>query len=93
LAPLQDHCGRPSSWCNVVESAPHDWVTMRPLAEKTARLSVSLNQSDYDALDRLAGQNDVSIAWLVRKAIERLLETNPQRDLFRSDEILEVTRR
>ena len=82
------------SWCNVVDDAPLALSNhMRPLADKIARLSVSLDQADYESLQRLADQNDVSIAWLVRKAVERLLESNPQRDLFRSDEIREVTRR
>jgi predicted DNA-binding ribbon-helix-helix protein len=66
---------------------------MRPVAEKSARLSISLTKSDYDALHELAERNDVSIAWLVRKAIEHLLEPSPQLDLFRSDEVKEVTRR
>ncbi len=66
---------------------------MRRQAEKCARFTVSLNQSDYETLQRLADKNDVSIAWLVRKSIERMLESNPQRDLFRGNEVMEVTRR
>jgi predicted DNA-binding ribbon-helix-helix protein len=66
---------------------------VRPIAEKTARLSVSLNQGDYDALQRVAERNDVSVAWLVRKSIERFLESSAQGDLFRSTEVAEVVRR
>ncbi|MGZ8212899.1 MAG: ribbon-helix-helix protein, CopG family [Methylosarcina sp.] len=66
---------------------------MRPLAEKTARLSVSLKNSDYEALQLIAEKNDVSIAWLVRKAIERFIESNPQADLFKSDEVFRSVRR
>lgn len=66
---------------------------MRPIAEKTARLSVSLNKSYYDALQEVAESNDVSVAWLVRKAIERFLESNPQADLFRSTEVMEIAQR
>jgi predicted DNA-binding ribbon-helix-helix protein len=66
---------------------------MRPLADKTARLSISLNQADYDSLQRVAEDNDVSVAWIVRKAIERFLHSNPQPELFPSYEVAEVTRR
>jgi predicted transcriptional regulator len=63
---------------------------MRRQAEKSARFTVSLSQSDYETLQRLAEKNDVSIAWLVRKSIEKMLESNPQRDLFRGSEVMEV---
>jgi predicted DNA-binding ribbon-helix-helix protein len=66
---------------------------MRPIAEKTSRLSVSLRESDHQALEQFAERNDVSVAWLVRKAIERFLDSDPQRDLFASTEVLEVARR
>lgn len=63
---------------------------MRRQAEKCARFTVSLSKSDYETLQRLADKNDVSIAWLVRKSIEKMLESNPQRDLFRGTEVMEV---
>jgi predicted DNA-binding ribbon-helix-helix protein len=66
---------------------------MRPIAEKTVRLSVSLDKTDYDALQQVAGTNDVSVAWLVRKAVERFLQSNPQGDLFRSAEVRAITRK
>jgi predicted transcriptional regulator len=66
---------------------------MHNTADKIARLSVSLNKPHHDALKRLADENDVSIAWIVRKAIERLLDSNPQQDLFRSNEVREVARK
>jgi hypothetical protein len=66
---------------------------MRPLAEKTTRLSVSLRKADHDSLERFAVKNDVSVAWLVRKAIERFLGSDPQGDLFPSTEVQEATRR
>jgi predicted transcriptional regulator len=66
---------------------------MRRQSEKSARFTVSLNQSDHEKLQQLADQNDVSIAWLVRKSIERMLESNPQRDLFRGNEVMEVARK
>lgn len=66
---------------------------MRPIAEKTTRLSVSVSQSDHDALERFAEKNDVSVSWLARKAIERFLASDPQGDLFPSNEVQEVTRK
>lgn len=66
---------------------------MRSSPGKAARFSVSLNRSHHAALQRLADKNDVSISWLVRKAIERMLESNPQRELFPSNEVREVARR
>jgi Ribbon-helix-helix protein, copG family len=66
---------------------------MRPIAEKTTRLSVSVGQSDHDALEQFAEQNDVSVSWLVRKAIERFLASDPQGDLFPSTQVQEVTRK
>jgi hypothetical protein len=66
---------------------------MRPLADKTARLSVSLSQSDYNSLQRVADENGVSIAWLVRRAVERFLESNPQKELFPGVEVLGIIRR
>jgi predicted transcriptional regulator len=62
-------------------------------AEKSARFTVSLSQANYEALQQLAEKNDVSIAWLVRKSIEKMLESNPQRNLFRGNEVMEVTRK
>ncbi len=43
-------------------------------AEKAAhRLSVSLTKEQYRQLSEIARKNRVSIAWVVREAIERLL--------------------
>ena len=40
------------------------------------RLSVNLSESEYQELAVLAQQNNVSMAWLGRKAIIQLLEQN-----------------
>ncbi len=64
-------------------------IIMRPIAEQTVRLSVSLNKVDHDTLQRVADKNDVSVAWVVRKAVERFLDSDPQGNLFRSPEMLE----
>ncbi len=37
------------------------------------RLSVSLTEEQYEELLGIAEQNKVSVAWVVREAIERLL--------------------
>ena len=38
------------------------------------RLTVSLTGSDYDALSILAERDEVSVSWVVRRAIEEYLE-------------------
>ena len=84
------------SACDVIRCNLHhvlNALTMRPIAENTARLSVSLPKADYDALQHVAGKNDVSVAWLVRKAIERFLESSPQGALFASAEVGEIPRK
>jgi hypothetical protein len=42
-------------------------------APKVVRTSVSLSKADYDEVCALAAKLDVSSAWVVRKAVERLL--------------------
>ena len=60
--------------------------------EKSARLSVSLSQVDYDSLYRIANDNDVSLAWLVRKAVEKFVNSDLQGELFPDNKIREVVR-
>jgi hypothetical protein len=56
---------------------------------KEARLSVSFDASDYADLCALAARRDVSVAWLIRRAVYELLredrETaeNPELPLVR----------
>lgn len=46
------------------------------------RLTVNLEADDYRALQRIAQQHGVSMAWLGRRAIERFLEqSNSQLEL------------
>jgi len=40
---------------------------------KEARLSVSLDERDYEELCALAHQHDVSVAWMVRQAVHILI--------------------
>jgi predicted transcriptional regulator len=44
----------------------------RPL--KSTRLSVSLEEQDHNALAEIAAENDVSISWVIRKAIRKFVE-------------------
>lgn len=45
----------------------------RPTEKGTHRLSVSLSAEQYAELLEIAQKNKVSIAWVIREAIERLL--------------------
>jgi hypothetical protein len=40
------------------------------------RLTVSLTGSDYDALSALAEKDDVSVSWVVRRAIDEYLNNH-----------------
>lgn len=44
------------------------------LNKKIVRTSVSLDEQMFNKVSLLAAQNDVSVAWLVRKAVAELLE-------------------
>lgn len=54
----------------------------RPKTEKQpARLTVTLDEQDYSAVCNLAAQNDVSAAWVIRRAVQQYLHpTPPQAD-------------
>ena len=43
---------------------------------KTARISVSLDPGDYAVLAEIAREKDVSVAWLVRRAVGELVRTH-----------------
>lgn len=43
---------------------------------KTARLSVSLDARDYAVLAEIGRKEDVSVAWVVRRAVSDLLRTH-----------------
>jgi len=45
---------------------------------KITRISVSLDDRDYQALREIAESNDVSAAWLVRRAIANFLKTKTE---------------
>ena len=41
---------------------------------KSTRLTVSLEQQDYDALVELAVTRDVSLSWLIRQAVRQFID-------------------
>ena len=40
---------------------------------KPARLTVNLDESTYDSIVRVARREDVSVSWVIRRAIKSLL--------------------
>lgn len=53
----------------------------RPKGKKpSVRLSVNLDLPDHAALVRLADEHDVSLAWLVRKAVSEFVERHGKSD-------------
>lgn len=42
--------------------------------KKTTRLTVSLEQDDYNALNAIAAKNDVSLSWVIRQSIHRFMK-------------------
>lgn len=45
----------------------------RPVDAEIKRVTVTLPQRQLDALQVIAAREDVSVAWLVRKAVDKLL--------------------
>lgn len=41
--------------------------------KKTTRLTVSIDDGDYAALNALAAKSDVSLSWVIRQAIHRFV--------------------
>lgn len=55
-----------------------------PTEKAGHRLSVSVSPDQYDELIEMARRNRVSIAWVVREAIERLLKDDTPLFHFRN---------
>lgn len=54
---------------------------VRPKGKKpAARLSISLDTADHAELTRLAEQHDLSVAWLVRKAVSEFIARTANQD-------------
>ena len=45
---------------------------------KTARLSVSLDARDYAILAEIARKQDVSVAWVVRRAVSEVVRSHEE---------------
>lgn len=45
----------------------------RPIDDEIKRVTVTLPRSQLDALQAIALREGISVAWLVRKAVEKLL--------------------
>ena len=53
----------------------------RPKGKKPAvRLSISLDPTDHAELARLAEEHDLSVAWMVRKAVSEFVARNANQD-------------
>ncbi len=48
------------------------------LSKKVVRISVSLDHRVFDEVNRLVKKYDVSVAWMVRKAVTELLARQEQ---------------
>lgn len=51
---------------------PEDAMADRPL--KSTRLTVSLEEQDYDTLTEIALARDVSLSWVIRQAVRQFIE-------------------
>ena len=62
-------------------------VNMRKPSDerKVARITVSLKPGEHNALSKLAEARDVSLSWVVRKAVEQYIELNLERDQIQLD--------
>jgi hypothetical protein len=49
----------------------------RSIDAEIKRVTVTLPRRQLDALQTIAVREDVSVAWLVRKAVDRLLRDGP----------------
>lgn len=49
----------------------------RPVDAEIKRVTVTLPQRQLDVLQKIASREDVSVAWLVRKAVDKLLREGP----------------
>ena len=53
----------------------------RPKGKKPAvRLSISLDPADHAELSQIATRHDLSVAWMVRKAVSEFIERNANQD-------------
>ncbi|MCB0133768.1 MAG: ribbon-helix-helix protein, CopG family [Caldilineaceae bacterium] len=58
-------------------------MAARTAKKKSIRTTVSLPAEDYDELERIAEKKKVSVAWVVREAVDRYLDL--ESPLFRRE--------
>lgn len=61
-------------WCRRCNDENAISVTAQIQDDKSARFSVSLTAEQHRELNEIARKNRVSVAWVVREAIDRLLK-------------------
>jgi hypothetical protein len=49
-------------------------VLMTDRPRKSTRLTVSLEEQDYEALNQIALSKDVSLSWVIRQAVRQFIE-------------------
>ena len=54
---------------------------MQTARKEYVRTSTSIPRENYEQLENLAAQNKVSVAWIVRDAIEKYLEAKEEHDV------------
>ena len=54
------------------------------MAKKVCRTSVALDEVQLERVQQAATRKDVSVGWVIRKALEEYLATEEQPDLFSS---------
>jgi predicted DNA-binding ribbon-helix-helix protein len=55
-----------------------DLPMTRSVDTEIKRVTVTLPKRQLDALETIAMREDVSVAWLVRKAVDKLLRQGPE---------------
>jgi hypothetical protein len=61
---------------NLLQFDAHLSMT-RSIDDEIKRVTVTLPRRQLDALQAIAMREDVSVAWLVRKAVEKMLRDGP----------------
>jgi len=54
----------------------HIGAPMPQEKKRSMRTSVVISEAQHAQLEKLAGQNDVSVAWIIRQAIQQFLDRN-----------------
>ena len=63
----------------------------RSVDNEIKRVTVTLPKRQLDALQMIAAREDVSVAWLVRKAVDKLLRQGPEFPVADSAQLMSRT--